>query len=343
MHWFGRVGWGVALLFLLSLLTFVAADLSPGDFFSEMRFSQQLSPEQVAALRARYGLDGTLAERYLSWLHAIARGEFGFSWLHNQPVGPLLWRRLRNTLLLVASAWVLAWSLALPLGLRAALRGGWFDRLAVGASALLLATPQILLALVGLWLAAKSQVLPLGGMTAIAALDFSSRGWWGQLSDLVRHLALPASVLALGLLPTVFQHLRTALLEVKDAPYLQAARGHGIRGLRFWLLYALPAAANPMISLLGLSLGSLLSAAVLIEVVWSWPGLGPLLLEAMLARDLHVVTGVVLISGGLLIAANLLADGLLLLSDPRIRRGLPARGTPARGTPARGTPARMEP
>jgi peptide/nickel transport system permease protein len=133
------------------------------------------------------------------------------------------------------------------------------------------------------------------------------------------HLVLPVAVLVLGSLPILLRHTRAAVLEVLDSPYVRAARGHGISPWRILFRHALPAAINPLVSLFGFSLGSLLSASLLTEVVMSWPGLGPLLLEAVLARDIYVVIGAVVLSTIFLVFGTLLADFLLFAADPRIR------------------------
>ena len=144
-------------------------------------------------------------------------------------------------------------------------------------------------------------------------------GQAGQIRDLFLHLVLPVMGLVAGLLPVQMRHVRSALLEVLDSPYIHAARGHGVPRSRLLFRHALPAAANPLISLFGVSFGMLLSGSLLIEVVMSWPGIGPLLLQAILERDLYVVVAAVLCSTVFLVAGNLLADLLLHFCDPRIR------------------------
>jgi peptide/nickel transport system permease protein len=313
-----RVGHGLLLLFAVSLLSFLLAELAPGDFLAEMRFDPQISSDTVETLRERYGLDRPLPVRYLSWLASIGRGELGYSFSHRAPVAPLLRRRAGNTLLLTVSAMLLAWAIAVPLGAWMARRpGGWADRLGLWTTALPLAVPDLLLALAGLWLAARTGWFPVGGMTS---LDFDQLDRWGRLVDLAHHLALPVAVLSVAALPVLVRHVRSALLESLQAPFVSAARGHGIPRRRLLFRYALPAAANPLISLFGLSVARLLSGSLLVEVVLGWPGMGPLFLEAILARDLHVVVAATLCSCLFLIAGNLAADLLLYAADPRIRR-----------------------
>lgn len=317
-----RLAHGVLLLFAVSVLTFLLAELAPGDFLDEMRLDLRISEQTLETLRSRYGLDRPLPQRYLRWLRSIAAGELGYSFAHDVPVGTLLWPRARNTLLLAATAMALAWLAAVPLGVwTARRRGGWGDRLLLGAANLPLAVPDLVLALGCLLLAARTGLFPTGGMVS---LDFAELDFWGRAVDLAWHLALPAAALALGSLPVLLRHVRAALLEVLDAPFLRVARGHGIPRSRLLFAYALPAAAHPLISLFGLSLARLLSGSLLVEVVLSWPGIGPLLLEAILARDLHVVVGATLLSCCFLVAGNLVADLLLYAADPRIRSPRPA-------------------
>jgi peptide/nickel transport system permease protein len=133
-------------------------------------------------------------------------------------------------------------------------------------------------------------------------------------------MTLPVVALVLSALPLLIRHVRAAVADVLDAPFLLAAQGHGVPKRTLLYRYALPAAANPLISLFGFSIGGLLSGSLLIEVVMSWPGLGPLLLEAILSRDLYVVVGGVLFSTLFLAGGNFLADMLLYWADPRIRR-----------------------
>lgn len=305
------------LLLAVSLLSFVLLELAPGDFATEMRLDPQISPATVQALRDHYGLDDPLPERYARWLGSIARGDFGFSFAYNIPAGALLWPRAWNTLLLTVPATLLAWAVALPLGIRAAAwRGGWIDRFASGASSLLLAVPDLLLPLLLLALAVRTGWFPAGGMLSSAG---AVQGSAAHVGDIARHALLPLCALAAAILPIVFRHVRSAMLEALDAPAIAAARGHGIPSRALLVRHALPLAANPLVSLLGLSIATLLSASLLVEVIMSWPGLGPLLLEAILARDVHLVIGGVVFSTGLLVAGGLLADGLLVVADPRIR------------------------
>ena len=148
--------------------------------------------------------------------------------------------------------------------------------------------------------------------------ELSSMSGRERIADLARHLALPAAVLVLGLLPVLARHIRAAMIEAMDSPFALAARAQGIPRRRLLFRHLLPAALNPLISLFGFSLGTLLSASLLVEVVMGWPGLGPFFLDSIMARDFAVVAAVVTISTAFLMAGNLLADLMLYRADPRI-------------------------
>lgn len=312
-----KLGHAVFLLIGVSLLTFLFTVLAPGNYFDEMRLNPQIAPETISALRSQYELDRPLPIRYAHWVGSVFRGEMGFSFAYNSPVAPLLLIRARNTLLLTVTAMVLAWGLALPLGIWSAENQGRLpDRLLSWGTGALMVIPDLALALSFLILAVKSGWFPTGGMVS---LHFDGLSFLGKIRDLLLHMALPLAALVISVLPLLVRHVRAAVFEVLDAPFLLAAEGHGIPRRTLLYRYALPAAANPLISLFGFSIGTLLSGSLLVEVVMSWPGLGPFLLEAILARDLYVVIGGVLLSTFFLVGGNFVADVLLYWADPRIR------------------------
>jgi peptide/nickel transport system permease protein len=302
---------GLLLLVGVSVLSFVFAELAPGDYFSELRADPRISAEAVAALRAQYGLDRPLPVRYAAWVASVLRGDFGYSLAYNSPVGPLLWGRVRATLLLTGTATFLAWLIALPLGIwNATARGTWGDSVSKVVLSFLLAIPELLWAIVFLMLAVETGWFPAGGMVSPGP---------ERVEDVAWHLVLPVAVLVLGMLPTLVRHVRASMAEAIDSPFALSARAQGIPRQRLLFRHLLPAAANPLISLFGFSLGTLLSASLLVEVVMGWPGLGPLFLEAIMARDFALVLAVVMLSASFLVVGNLLADILLYRMDPRIR------------------------
>jgi peptide/nickel transport system permease protein len=307
----------IFLLFGVSVISFVFISLAPGNYVDEMRLNPQISPETVNALKAQYGLDQSVPVRYWHWLKSLTHGDIGYSFAYNQSAASLLWPRAENTLLLTVSATLLAWLLAIPIGIWSAERRGHFDdQMISAATGSLLAVPDLLIALAFLWFAARTRILPTGGFVS---LDFDSFHFLGKVEDLAAHLALPVVVLALGMIPILVRHVRAAVTEVLHSPFYLAAAGHGIPRRTLLFRYALRGAANPLISLLGFSIGSLLSASMLVEVVLGWPGMGPLLLEAILARDIYVVIGAIMLSTLFLAGGSFTADLLLYWQDPRIR------------------------
>jgi len=308
------------VLFLLlgvSVISFIFISLAPGNYLDEMRLNPQISYETVNALKAQYGLDRSVPVRYWQWLKSVTRGDMGYSFAYNQPATSLIWPRAENTLLLTVTATLMAWLLAIPIGIWSAERYGHIDdRMISAATGALLAIPDLLIALALLWFAAKTGILPTGGMVS---LDFDSFSFMRKVGDLAAHLSLPVTVLVLGMIPILVRHVRAAVTEVLRSPFYLAAKGHGIPRRTLLFRYALRAAANPLISLLGFSIGSLLSASMLVEVILGWPGLGPLLLEAIFARDLYLVIAAIMLSTLFLAGGSFAADMLLYWQDPRIR------------------------
>jgi peptide/nickel transport system permease protein len=309
----------LALLLGVSLLSFVFLQLAPGSFFDDMQLNPQISRQTVAQLRGHYGLDKPLPVRYLDWLRSVAKGECGVSFAYNTPVAPLILARSRNTLLLTGTATLISWLIALPAGVLAAAAGRrfhWVDFATGLTTTLLLVIPDLLFALGVLWIAVSTRWVYAGGMFSPGSADSDFRH---RLTNLALHLIAPVFVLVLGSLPVLVRHVRAAMVDALNSPYIRAIRAHGISDFRILFRHALPAAAAPLISLLGLSLGTLLSGSLLVEVILNWPGLGPLLLEAILARDVFVVIGSVMFSAIFLIGGMLAADILLFITDPRIR------------------------
>src|SRR6266446_3422164 len=281
-----RLAHAAFVLFGVSVLAFFFSTFAPGNYLDDMRLNPQISAEQLSALRADYQLDRPMPVRYMRWAGAVLHGDLGLSFAYNTAVGPLLWPRARNTLLLTGTATLLVWMLVLLL---LAVRSGW---------------------------------LPTGGMVSVGSDGFSAAR---RVRDVAWHMVLPVAVLVASALPVLLRHVRAAVAEALEAPFLRAAEAQGISRWRLLYRYALPATAHPLIVLFGFTVGTLLSASLLVEVVMSWPGLGPFLLEAILARDLYVVIGGVLLSTLFLVAGNLVADLLLYWADPRIRAEAPRR------------------
>jgi peptide/nickel transport system permease protein len=306
-----RLVHSVALLIMISVVAFAISQLAPGNFLDEMKLNPQISAQTIAGLRVQYGLDQPLPVRYVRWVKSVAVGDFGYSLSYNLPVSKLIWERLGNTLLLGATSMLFAWALALPCGIWSGFKAQrWLDRIFAASSTVLLGTPELALALLLILIAAH-----FGNSSA----NLQAQATGEAFRSTLYHLATAAVVLAGAAFPILFRHIRSAMNDAWHSPFVQAARGHGIGDLRLLLRHALPAAANPLISLLGLSLGGVISGSFLVEVITGWPGVGPLFLDAIYARDFQVVMAVVMLFSILLIVSNLVADLLLYAADPRVR------------------------
>jgi len=299
----------------VSVLAFVFVELAPGDYLDRVRLNPQISPDTLESMRARYGLDRPFVERYWSWLGAVANGTWGFSFAYGSAVAPLIWSRALNTLLLTVCATLLAWTVAVPVGALWAIRRNGADTFFGIVTSLVLGLPELVLAVVALVVAERSGAFPVGGMWSIGAGELSTLG---RVRDLVAHLVLPVAVLSLPMFAILVRHVRTAIEDVLDETFVTRARSLGVSGRRLIFQHMLRPAASPLISIAGLSVASLLSASFIVEVVMGWPGLGPFLLDAIRARDVHVVIGGVMCSAVLVVAGGLLADAAHYLNDPRI-------------------------
>jgi peptide/nickel transport system permease protein len=304
------------LLFGVSLLSFLLLEAAPGDFFDELRLNRQVSPATIAALRAEYGLDAPLPTRYARWVDAALHGHLGYSLHYRVPVERLLWHRAGNTLVLTSVALAIAWLLALGVGLATAVANGrWPDRLAGGVAAALLALPDVLITLVLLSIAAHSGWLPAGGMSSVD----SAPGLKAAVVDLAQHMTVPVAILVISIAPGLLQHVRHALADAVPAPLAVALTARGLTRSRVVVRHALRLAAAPLAALGGLSLGTLLSASLLVEALVGWPGLGALLLEAVTARDEYVIVGATLVSTAFLVCGNAIGDAVFYITDPRAR------------------------
>jgi peptide/nickel transport system permease protein len=304
------------LLIGVSFLSFLLLAAAPGDFADDLRLNPQVSPATIDALRVEFGLDAPLLTRYTRWLRATARGHLGYSVTYRLPVERVIWRRAGNTLLLTLTSLVIAWSLAMAIGLAAAIaRGGTLDRTVGLLAAALLGIPELLIALALLTYSAHTGWLPVGGMSSPDA----STGTWSALRDLAAHMTIPVAVLTLATMPGLLQHVRRALESSVPPPLATALAARGLPRTRLVARHALRLASAPLAALGGLTVGSILSAGLLVEVIVGWPGMGTLMLEAVLARDPFVIVAATVLSTAVLIAGNAIGDLLLYAADPRTR------------------------
>jgi peptide/nickel transport system permease protein len=307
----------IPILLGVSLLTFMLMALTPGDYFTQLSQNPQISPETLMRLRAEQHLDRPWFIQYAYWLKNALHGDLGYSVAYKVSASQLIMSRLWNTFILAFGATILAWGVAVPLGIWAAVKkDSWVDRLCSMIAFVGLSVPDVLLALLALMFAAGTGWFPVGGAQG-SLYDLMTPGQ--QFMDRLDHLILPMIVLAASDLAGIMRQMRSNLLDTLRAEYLTAARARGVP--EGWVIYkhALRNAINPLLTIFGYSIAGLLSGAFIVENIMAWPGLGRLTMEALLAKDYQLVVASVVMAAALLVAGNFIADLLLAWSDPRIR------------------------
>ena len=308
----------IPLLLGVTLLAFLLTYLAPGDFLSQMAENPMLSAETIDQMRRKFGLDQPWYVQYALWLkNVFLHLDFGESFAYRQPVFEVIAPRMGNTLLLALAAAVVAWGLAIPLGILSAVKQyKWQDKVASFTAFLGLSIPEIFFALLLMYFAAKTGWFPVGGMRS---LDHDQLQWGAQLADIAHHLVLPAFVLGTVPMAARMRQMRANLLDVLRLDYVTTARAKGLAEDVVVWKHAVRNAINPLITLFGFTLASLLSGSFIVEIVMNWPGLGSLTLEALQRQDLYLVMGSVVMAATMLVLGNLVADVLLAVADPRIK------------------------
>jgi peptide/nickel transport system permease protein len=301
---------GALVIVFASALTFFFVNLAPGGPASVMRFD--VTAEQREALIKQMGLDKPVTERYVAWAGGAVRGDLGTSLLTDEPVAQRIGERLPNTLTLAGAALVLSIAIGIPIGLIQALRRGSFlDHLLSLVSAIGLSVPVFWLGIVMILIFAVSLgVLPSAGVTGIAEDTLVHR---------LRHLVLPAVVLATTVLPTVVRFMRSAAIEVLHEDYIRTAASKGLGPGLVLTRHVLRNALIPVVSAIGALVPRLLGGTVVTEAVFSWPGMGRLALEAAQGRDYPLITGLTVVVAAIAVATSLLVDLAYTRIDPRIR------------------------
>ncbi|HEY63196.1 MAG TPA: ABC transporter permease [Caldilineae bacterium] len=310
----------IPLLFAISVLSFLIMHLAPGDptaMYIDPTKGAGSNPEALQRLRRQLGLDQPLYIQYWKWLTNTLRGNWGYSFINRQPVLDNIMARLPNTILLSGVAMTMALLAAIPIGILSAFKQySVFDYTVTALAFFGISVPPFWLALVLMQVFANHLGwLPAVGMRSVRE-QFSG---WPAVVDVIKHLILPATVLAMPSLASWMRYMRSSLLEVIGAEYIRTARAKGLRERTVILRHALRNALIPLITLLGLSLPVLVGGAFIIETVFGWPGMGRLGVNAILARDYPLIMGVTMMSSVLVILGNLLADIVYAWVDPRIR------------------------
>lgn len=329
-----RLGLVIPTFIGITLLTFAFVHLIPGDPVLIMAGERGISPERHAQLMAAFGLDQPLWKQYVNYIYGVLHGDLGMSLKSRIPVWDEFVPRFKATLELGICAMIFAVVVGIPVGVIAAVkRGSIFDHTAVGISLTGYSMPIFWWGIMLIMLVSvQLNLTPVSGrvsdtvflddsnpLTGFMLIDTLFWGEPGDFKDAVMHMILPAIVLGTIPLAVIVRMTRSAMLEVLGEDYIRTARAKGLTRTRVIVIHALRNAMLPVVTVIGLQVGTLLAGAILTETIFSWPGLGRWLIEALQRRDYPVVQGGVLLVAILIILVNLLVDLLYGVVNPRIR------------------------
>lgn len=303
-----RLALGVLTLFVVSVVIFGATELLPGDLARQL-LGQSATEETLAALREQLGLNDPAPVRYWNWLTAALQGDFGVSMANRRPIADMIAGRLGNTLFLAAYAAAMSVPLSLMLGILAALwRNSVFDRSANAVALTSISFPEFFVAYILIFWLAQTGIFP--SMARVTAAT--------GLADRLYLTFLPALTLTLVVTAHMMRMTRAAIINLMAQPYIEMARLKGLSPARIILRHAVPNALAPIINVVAINLAYLIAGVVVVEVVFVYPGLGQLMVDAVSNRDIAVVQAVALIFASAYVLLNLLADVLSTLSNPRL-------------------------
>ena len=306
-----RLALAVPTLVLASMIIFALQQLLPGDTATALS-GEERDPEVIAFIREKYHLDRPLPVRYGYWAAGVLQGDLGESIRLQKPVSELVLEKLPVTLELACLAMLVALAIGVPMGILSAVRRGtWADTLANGVALWGLSIPNFWLGILMILLFS----VQLGWLPASGYVPPSESLW-----ENLKAMAMPAFVLGNAISAVMMRHTRAAMLGVLGSDYVRTARAKGVSPLRLVLRHALPNAAIPIITLGALEFGQLLSGAVLTEQIFSVPGFGKLMVDAVFNRDFATVQGVVICTAATYVGLNLAADVLAAVVNPKLRR-----------------------
>lgn len=307
----------IPLLLGITMLVFILMSLAPGDFLTPVKAQRDVPEELIQAIQIEFGLDQPWYVQYYKWLGNVLQGNLGHSWAYKLPVIDLIGQRIWATFLLSVSAFIFSWSIAIPLGVLAAVyQDSIFDRISAGLAYAALSIPEFFLALMLVFIAAQTGLFPMGGATSI---DYDYMSFGAKVWDRMYHLILPTVALGIGSIASIMRIMRANFLDTIRAAFVTTARAKGVKERVVMFKHVLRNAINPLISAFGFAFSGLLSGALMVEIVLQYPGLGQLMYQSILREDQFVVLASVMLGCTMLVLGNLLADILLAWSDPRIR------------------------
>jgi peptide/nickel transport system permease protein len=317
---------GVFALWVISIIAFFVVTLPPGDFVDDyianlVGEAGQGTPAADALekqLRAEYGLDAPVWFQYLKWMSKVVRGDLSFSVEFNRPVREVIWDKLPLTIIVAGTTILFTWTMAIPLGIYAAVRHRTIEDYSLTFIGFIgLAIPDFLLALAFLWIGWFYFDLSIGGLFT---REYITAPWsGGKVVDMLAHLWIPVIVLGTAGTASLLRIMRANLLDELRKPYVVTARSKGLKEWRVIIKYPVRVALNPTISTVGYLLPALISGSIIVSVILALPLIGLLLLRALLAEDLFMASGILLVLGALTIIGTFVSDILLVFVDPRIR------------------------
>ncbi len=309
----------IPLIIFVTFITKAMLVLSPGNYLDELRAGQRVPVDYIAQMERKYHLDSNnVFERYWYWAWPALSGDFGDSYTKSAPVSSLIGERVFNTVLLTGAALIFSWAFAIPLGVLAAVyRNRWIDKLCGFISFFGLSIPSVFFSLLMVLFAAKTKLFPVDNVHN--QVRWNVMNPWEKVIDTLHHLVLPAIVLGTIGLAQYMRQMRSEMIETLSQDYIRTARAKGLSRWRVVYSHALPNAINPLVTLFGFSLAFLLGGALLVEYVFSWPGLGTLIYDSLREKDEPLVMAAVTMLVLMLVIGNLIADLLLAVIDPRIR------------------------
>jgi ABC-type dipeptide/oligopeptide/nickel transport system permease component len=325
-----RLAGTIPVLLLISLLVFLLIHAAPGDP-TLMLLGEETNAAEVATARERWGLDRPLYIQYLKFVASTLTGEFGKSFKYAEPVSQVIKTRLPATIELAIFSIVIATILAIPLGVWAGSKpNSWLDNVGTTCGLFGISMPSFWLGIMLiLLLAGALNLLPTSGrstygvagpeITGFYLLDSLLQKNWKAVWDGLTHIFMPALALGVNMLGILMRVTRSSVLEVMNEDYVTTARAKGLAEKNIVWRHVTTNALIPVITVVGLELGTLLSGSIIVETVFAWPGSGSLLITALNARDYPLVTGIVLTYTAAFVVINLIIDGLYGIIDPRIR------------------------
>ncbi len=303
-------------LFFVSIVSFLIIHLAPGEPSQVDPLNPKFTPEMVERFRQAFHLDKPLYIQYLYFYRDLFTGKT-ISWKDNQPVLKKIWERFLNSLPLFIVGTILTWTISFPVGIRSAIsRGSVYDRSATFFSYLLISIPGFFFAYILIIFVVTQLHVPVIGMETYGA---GGTSWIQMIMDRIWHLLLPSILGATGGIAILSRYVRSQMLEVESQDYVRTARAKGLSPEQVHYKHALRNALLPFVTMFGMILPGLIGGSVIIESIFSWPGMGRMAYEAILARDYPVILTVNFVSALLVLAGTFVSDLLYMVVDPRIR------------------------